>query len=108
MGTDGNRNFDLGFGGSKQKYSNKLAFFTVKLSFLRILAGSSDQPCSQTFKGTAAFSEPETAAIDAFVRPISDEFVLALTIHSYGQFFVYPWGFTTDEDPDNINDLVSY
>ena len=34
------------------------------------------------------------------------EFILALTIHSYGQFFVYPWGYTTDEDPDNIEQLV--
>ena len=37
---------------------------------------------------------------------IGSEFILALTIHSYGQFFVYPWGYTTDEDPANIDQLV--
>ena len=37
---------------------------------------------------------------------VGSEFILALTIHSYGQFFVYPWGYTTDEDPANIDQLV--
>ncbi len=53
--------------------------------------GSSPNPSSPTYRGTGPFSEPETQVIRALVD--SSEFVLALNYHSYGNYFIYPWGY---------------
>ena len=60
-------------------------------------AGSSGSPGSQTYRGPAPFSEPETAA----VRDLFDQrpFVGGLTYHSYGQLVMSPWGYTTAPPP---------
>jgi murein tripeptide amidase MpaA len=62
--------------------------------------GSSGDPCSGTYRGTASFSEPETAALRDFVlarpgvRYVHD-------MHSYGQLLLYPWGYTGALPPRN-------
>ncbi|MCH7791705.1 MAG: hypothetical protein IID31_05430 [Planctomycetes bacterium] len=59
--------------------------------------GASASPSSNTYRGTAPFSEPETRAIrDAFaVR----DFAVGLTYHNYGQLVMSPWGYTTAPPP---------
>lgn len=57
--------------------------------------GSSNQPCSDTFMGPSAFSEPETQAMKAFVEGHPNIKVL-LTLHSYSELILYPWGHTYD------------
>ncbi|UCE03825.1 MAG: hypothetical protein JSW67_06460 [Candidatus Latescibacterota bacterium] len=54
--------------------------------------GSSPDPLSQTYRGSHAFSEPESDAI----RRLSErqEFKLAISYHSFGQLLLYPWGWT--------------
>lgn len=53
--------------------------------------GSSPSPASDVFRGTAAFSEPETAAIrDLFLR---HDFRAVASYHSYSRIILYPWGF---------------
>ncbi|KAJ0009620.1 hypothetical protein NQD34_001322, partial [Periophthalmus magnuspinnatus] len=69
-GTDLNRNF----------YSN---WGTVGVSF---------DCCSQTFPGQGPVSEPEAQAVTQFVRNISDSVLAFLTIHSYGQLLLIPYG----------------
>ncbi len=61
--------------------------------------GSSPTPGSETYRGTAGFSEPETQVIRAFVD--SSAFVLALNYHSYGNYFIYPWGYYNIYTPDH-------
>ncbi len=53
--------------------------------------GSSPNPASDTYRGTAAFSEPETQAMQAFCN--SRQFKTALNAHTFGNFLISPWGF---------------
>jgi carboxypeptidase A4 len=77
-GVDDNRNYSIGFGGD----------------------GSSSYPCDETYHGTAAFSEPETAAMRAFAQA-RPQIVASQSYHSYGQLFMSPWGYTNTLPPDN-------
>lgn len=51
--------------------------------------GSSPTPSSDTYRGTGAFSEPETAALRAFSA--SRQFVTAFNYHSYSNVCIYPF-----------------
>ena len=61
--------------------------------------GSSSNPGSETYMGTAPFSEPETAAIDKYFRGL-DNVVGAIDFHSYSQLILRPYGFTEDDSPN--------
>ena len=52
--------------------------------------GSSSEPSSDTYRGPAAASEPETQANMELVEQIP--FSFALTYHSYGRLLLYPEG----------------
>ncbi|TSS60364.1 Carboxypeptidase A1 [Bagarius yarrelli] len=58
-------------------------------------AGSSSNPCSETYRGTAAYSEPEVKSIVDFTKSHGN-LKAFLTIHSYSQMMLYPYGDTTD------------
>jgi len=81
MGVDLNRNYGYEWG-----YDN---------------SGSSPNTSSQTYRGPAGFSEPETQAIKWFCE--QHEFGLALNYHSYGNYIIYPWGFNDQLTPDSNN-----
>ncbi len=53
--------------------------------------GSSSDPNSDTYKGTAPFSEIESTAIKNYVETHSNITIL-LTIHSFSKLILYPWG----------------
>jgi hypothetical protein len=53
--------------------------------------GSSPTSSSDTYRGTAAFSEPETQAIRNFC--VARQFKTALNAHTYGNLLIYPWGY---------------
>lgn len=62
--------------------------------------GSSGDPASETYRGPAPFSAPETDAVRRFVeaRP---HLRTAISYHSYGDQVLYPYGYTyTDVPPD--------
>ena len=61
--------------------------------------GSSPTPSSDVYRGAGPFSEPETAAIRDFMAAHS--FRISASFHSYGQLFLYPWGFAAVDTPDN-------
>jgi hypothetical protein len=61
--------------------------------------GSSPEPASDTYRGTAAFSEPETRMMKYFCE--SHNFPIALNYHSYSNLFLYAWGWTSFPSPDN-------
>src|SRR4029453_18931549 len=76
--------------------------------------GSSASPCSDTYHGAAAASEPEGQAARSYAvalwpsawvngnPPPSDTPGLFLDIHSYGQLVLWPWGSTTTVAPNGI------
>lgn len=62
--------------------------------------GSSTSPGAETYRGTAPFSEAETASIDAFVR--MHNFRDCLNYHTYGNYLVFPWGYLSRESRDSL------
>jgi hypothetical protein len=76
--------------------------------------GSSGDPCSDTFRGPAANSEPETNAVTAYVRSIfpdargenptdpapDDTPGIFIDIHSYSRLVLWPWGATSTVAPN--------
>ncbi|VDK53521.1 unnamed protein product [Anisakis simplex] len=86
-GVDLNRNFDFHFKES----------------------GSSDDPCSEIYQGKEAFSEPETRAVrDAILsnryRDRIDGFI---TLHTYSQIWIHPYGHRRDTYPGDVQDLYA-
>nr|XP_046468152.1 uncharacterized protein LOC124212306 [Neodiprion pinetum] len=69
-----------------------------------MLNGASDLPCSEVFAGPEPFSEVETQALRDFVLANNETLKLYLAVHSYGNYFLYPWGYTS-ELPDNEEEL---
>ncbi|KAG7304833.1 hypothetical protein JYU34_010212 [Plutella xylostella] len=69
-GVDGNRNYDFQWN-------------TV---------GTSSNPCSDTYAGTAPFSEIETRVVRDIIHEYLPRMKLFLTMHSYGSMILYPWG----------------
>ncbi|XP_022916582.2 carboxypeptidase B1 [Onthophagus taurus] len=69
-GVDGNRNFGFMWGG----------------------LGTSDNECSEIYRGPNAFSEPEIAAFRDLVLQL-DSVPLYIALHSYGSWVLYPWGY---------------
>ncbi len=74
--------------------------------------GSSGTPSSETYRGTAPFSEPETQAIRDFTN--SKNFKTTLNYHTYSNLLLYPWGYVNTPTPDNnifvefSTDMVAY
>ena len=60
--------------------------------------GSSGNPSDPTYRGPFAESEPEIIAVTAFID--EHEFVTRQSFHSAGDATLYPWGFTTNDTPD--------
>ena len=71
-GVDLNRNFGVGFGGE----------------------GSSSNKRSQTYRGSHAFSEPESAALRHLAR--RESIAVHIDFHSYGQLLLHPWAHTKE------------
>lgn len=61
--------------------------------------GSSPYMGSETYRGAFAFSEPETQAIRDLA--LQQEFVLAVSYHSYGKLMLFPWGYVDEDTPDH-------
>ena len=62
---------------------------------------TSSNPCSETYKGTARNSEPETQAIAAELQKHRDTVRIYLSFHSYGQYWLTSWGYKTQLPVDN-------
>uniref|UniRef100_A0A8C1F0V3 Carboxypeptidase A1 n=1 Tax=Cyprinus carpio carpio TaxID=630221 RepID=A0A8C1F0V3_CYPCA len=79
VGVDPNRNWEIGFGGP----------------------GASSNPCSQTYHGPSVHSEPEVKAIVDFVKS-HGKLKAFLSIHSYSQMLLYPYGYTRTSAKDQV------
>lgn len=70
VGVDANRNWGHKWGGK----------------------GTSNNPCSQIYKGPKASSEPEVRHTQNFLVKLRDSLKLVLSLHSYSQVLLTPWG----------------
>ena len=66
-------------------------------------SGSSGNPCSAVYRGSSAFSEPETEAISNFI--LSREFSNVLHYHSYSNFLIHSWGDGSFPDEPDLTTL---
>ncbi|XP_051859540.1 uncharacterized protein LOC117572446 [Drosophila albomicans] len=66
--------------------------------------GASSNPCMDTYAGPSAFSEPETIVVRDLMHSLADRGIMYLTMHSYGNYLLYPWGWTSDL-PDTVDQL---
>ncbi|MCC6361076.1 MAG: hypothetical protein IT450_20230 [Phycisphaerales bacterium] len=80
FGVDTNRNWSVGWG---------------------LNSGSSGTPSSETYRGTAPFSEPEPSRIRDFILA-HPEIEAHIDFHSYGQLILSPYGYFAGEpaEPD--------
>ncbi len=62
--------------------------------------GSSTSTGSETYRGTAPFSEPENQTIDRFMRAHSMK--TALNYHTYSNLLIFPWGYLSRENGDSL------
>lgn len=84
FGVDGNRNY----------------------GFKWAVSGVSNNPCDkETYAGPKPFSEPETAIIRNVMMDNKDRIKLYVSLHAYGQYLVYPWGYTGNYLPKDWKKL---
>ncbi len=80
IGTDLNRNFGI-------------------YAFWNYVGGGSTLTCGdETFRGDSPFSEPENQNARDFVN--SRNFKGILSYHTYGNYFIRPWGYSALKTPD--------
>ncbi|MGD2159356.1 MAG: M14 family metallopeptidase, partial [Anaerolineales bacterium] len=82
--------------------------------------GSSGSECNETFRAESPASEPETQAVQNYLRSVfpdqredpldapspADATGVFLDLHSFGELVLWPWGFTDSQAP-NGNALQS-
>jgi len=62
-------------------------------------AGSSSDPTSETYRGLAPFSEPETQALKLLCENL--DFKVALNAHTHGNLLIYPYSYNNEPTPDH-------
>ncbi len=83
-----------------------LQFQFVQFNYLE--NGASTNPCSETYAGPQQDSEPETKSLQKFIKKSSKHWDAYLTFHSYGQYWIYPWGFALHMPDDYIELVIKY
>ncbi|XP_078043660.1 uncharacterized protein LOC144473566 [Augochlora pura] len=58
--------------------------------------GASNNPCSDTYGGSSAFSDTETKTMSDYIKSISNKFYAYISFHSYSQLLMFPYGHTKD------------
>lgn len=66
--------------------------------------GSSPNTGDETYRGTAAFSEPETQVVRDFC--IEKGFRIAMNYHTFSNYLLYPWCWQTQITPDSTLQLT--
>jgi len=86
FGVDINRNFEYQWG-----FNN---------------SGSSPNPSSSTYRGTAPASEPETQAVESFA--INHDLTMTFNFHSVAGTFNFPWGYLTNATTPDHDQFVAF
>eukprot|EP00924_Labyrinthula_sp_SR-Ha-C_P003609 maker-scaffold_3-snap-gene-0.47-mRNA-1 protein AED:0.08 eAED:0.08 QI:96/1/1/1/0.75/0.6/5/64/544 len=61
--------------------------------------GASSNPCSDTYCGTNEFDNVETAAVESWATSYASRLISMADVHSYGGYYMSPWGWTTSLPP---------
>ena len=85
-GSDGNRNYPFHFGEEGVTWNS----------------------CSEVYPGPYERSEPEVAALVREIMAYRQDIKAYVSLHSYGQEILYPWGHRTGVYPPDVNDLVGH
>ncbi|KAF5910538.1 hypothetical protein HPG69_004625 [Diceros bicornis minor] len=120
FGTDLNRNFNISWctragpestrdtlsRNDSTPVSPGLRSGRLLCGFLCISGTGASQNCEDiTFCGTGPASEPETQAVSSLIESQKENVVCFLTIHSYGQLILTPYGYTTNKS-SNHEELI--
>merc|ERR1712113_434610 len=62
-------------------------------------AGSSSNPCSESYCGASAADQPEVKAVMDYLKN-GDNFIGYINFHSYSQLWMTPWGYTYQHPKD--------
>uniref|UniRef100_A0A8D0DXA6 Peptidase M14 domain-containing protein n=1 Tax=Salvator merianae TaxID=96440 RepID=A0A8D0DXA6_SALMN len=86
VGVDLNRNFNVAWG-------------TID---------ASKKPCDETYCGSSAESEPETRAVATFIRKQLSSIKAYLTMHSYSQMILFPYGYSYEKtmNHEELNEIA--
>jgi carboxypeptidase A2 len=79
------------------------------LSWKSSESGSSSDKCSEIYAGPSPFSEPSCDVISKYATELNADgsMVAYVTLHSYGQLWMCPYGWTS-QHPDTYDELVGY
>jgi len=69
-------------------------------AYMWMTGGSSNNPCSDTYAGRGPASELELIAVQKAINASMGTWDSYITIHSYGQWWFTPWGYTTQLPSD--------
>ena len=78
------------------------------MNLLSSAVGVSGNPCADTWPGDNAHSEPESKAVADYIMNHTPNagWKVFLTMHSYSQLWMAPWGYS-EEVPSNYENMVS-
>jgi len=62
-------------------------------------SGSSRTPSSDTYCGTAPFSEPESKSVSDYINTKRGKMVAGIDFHTTGWLLLWPWQYTYDRVP---------
>jgi len=82
-GVDLNRNFDFHWGET----------------------GASTDPCEEVYQGSTPFSEPEARAVRDFITSHKNDIQAVITMHTYSQIWIHPYGHVRSAYPPDVQDL---
>jgi murein tripeptide amidase MpaA len=82
-GVDLNRNFDFHWGET----------------------GASTEPCEEVYQGSTPFSEPEARAVRDFINNHKNDIQAVITMHTYSQIWIHPYGHLRSQYPADVSDL---
>ncbi|CAH8618245.1 unnamed protein product [Schistosoma rodhaini] len=69
--------------------------------------GASPHSCSDTYRGSEAASELETQSIIKKLNSLQKQIILYLSLHSFGQYILTPFGFSRYSYPPYYQKLMS-
>jgi len=67
--------------------------------------GSSNDRCSDTYHGPAAWSEIENVHVSNYIMARQEDWIFYNSLHSYSQLVLLPWAYTSTP-PDDYNELL--
>jgi len=72
------------------------------------VTGAESDPCSQLYAGPSPESDPEISQLTAYINNSIPEGTIKIyiSLHSYGQYVLSPWGHTALEFPEHYPQMM--